>query len=136
MDFEEFRKKKKAQQDADKQAEEKASQPTASGKPADWIDGFGPAGPSNPKVKGFLLGRYRKKKVDPSTLAKPEGYEATYRKEAEEKTQAEVELERKMAQLERMQAELEAAQAKQREAEIEARRKAEGFGSIKGRQRF
>lgn len=137
MDFEEFRKQKQAKADAAKKAKEGPA-PLANGKPAEWVDGFGPSGPTNPKVKGFMLGRYRKKRVDPSTLQRPENYEATRHKSeaAQRNTKAELDLERKKAQLAKMQAELEEAQEKQREAEVAARRAAEGFGSIKGRQRY
>ena len=137
MDFEEFRKQKQAKADA-KEKGPKPPEVLANGKPSDWIDGFGPSGPTNPKVKGFMLGRYRKKKVDPSTLERPDNYERTrHNSEANQRnTQAELELERKRAQLAKMQADLEAALEQQREAEVAARRAAEGFGSIKGRQRY
>jgi hypothetical protein len=134
-DFEAFRKRKKEQEEEKKREAERASQPAASGKPMDWVDGFGPAGPTNPKVKGFMLGRYRKKKIDPSELEKPEGYES-HSRAPDVQSKAEIEIERRKRALEKAQAELEAAQAKAELAEIEARRKEEGIGRIKGRQRY
>ena len=134
-DFEAFRKRKKEQEEEKKRAAERAQKPAASGKPMDWVDGFGPTGPKNPKIKGFTLGRYRKKKVDPSTLEKPEGYES-HSRPPDTQSKAEIEIERRKRALERAQAELEAAQAKAELAEIEARRKDEGFGKVKGRQRY
>ncbi len=134
-DFEAFRKRKKEQEEEKKRAAERAQKPAASGKPMDWVDGFGPTGPKNPKIKGFTLGRYRKKKVDPSTLEKPEGYES-HSRPPDTQSKAEIEIERRKRALERAQAELEAAQAKAELAEIEARRQEEGFGKIKGRQRY
>lgn len=137
-DFEAFRKRKKEQEEEKKKAAEraeKADQPAASGKPMDWVDGFGPTGPKNPKIKGFTLGRYRKKKVDPSTLERPDNYESMARP-AEVKSKAEIEMERRKRALEKAQAELAAAEARAELAEIEARRKEEGFGRLKGRQRY
>ena len=138
-DFEAFRKAKQAKAEAKKKAANQGPTPTASGKPADWIDGFGPSGPTNPKVKGFMLGRYSKKKVDPATLQRPEGYEKTARATPagqQQQSQAERELERRLAALKKAQADLEAAEIARAEAEVAARRKKEGFGSVKGRQRF
>lgn len=74
-DFEAFRKKQAEKKAAEQQAQaDQAKQEEAAAKMG-WIDGLGPAGPKNPKVKGFVLGRYWPKKVDPSTLEKPKGYE-------------------------------------------------------------
>jgi len=42
-----------------------------------WVDGLGPKGPTNPKIKGFVLGRYARKKIDPQTLERPAGFEST-----------------------------------------------------------
>jgi hypothetical protein len=72
-DFEAFRKKKMERKKAEAQADKIDEQNKMLG----WIDGIGPAGPTNPKVKGFMLGRYWTKKVDPKTLKKPAGYEGT-----------------------------------------------------------
>jgi hypothetical protein len=138
MDFDEFRKKKIQQKKAKAEEAKRDDSPAANGEQLDWVDGMGPAGPRNPKIKGFMLGRYQRKRIDPRTLQRPEGYERTGAGdgEIEKKTRAEVELERKMKALERAQAELEAVQQKQELAEIEARRKAEGIGKVKGRQRY
>ena len=38
-----------------------------------WVDGLGPSGPTNPKVKGFVLGRYSKKRINPKELQRPKG---------------------------------------------------------------
>lgn len=76
-DFEAFRQKqlqKKAQAE-EARAEEARVEEAA--KKMGWIDGLGPVGPKNPKVKGFVLGRFWPKKIDPSTLEKPKGYEST-----------------------------------------------------------
>ena len=75
MDFEEFRKnrdaikKEKAEREAEVERRENA--PAANGQVLDWVDGMGPAGPRNPKVKGFMLGRFTKKRHDPRTLQRP-----------------------------------------------------------------
>lgn len=72
-DFEAFRK----QQMEKKKAKAEAAEIDEQNKALGWVDGMGPSGPSNPKVKGFMLGRYWTKKVDPKTLQKPKGYEQT-----------------------------------------------------------
>ncbi|RMG08985.1 MAG: hypothetical protein D6731_20705 [Planctomycetota bacterium] len=79
MDFDEFRRKKKAEQERLRKAAEEQARGTASGKEADWIDGLGPAGQGNPAVRGFVQGRYKRERVDPRALRKPSGYE-TYSK--------------------------------------------------------
>lgn len=96
-DFEAFRK----QQLERKQAKDEAKEIDEQNKALGWIDGIGPAGPTNPKVKGFMLGRYWTKKVDPNTLQKPGGYESTsLDREAEAQHQREREaLEAKVAQI-------------------------------------
>ena len=80
-DFEAFKKKKQAEQAAQNQAakDEKAFDEAA--KKMGWIDGLGFVGAQNPKVKGFIVGRARKKKVDPNALEKPKGME-THRADA------------------------------------------------------
>ena len=80
-DFEAFKKKKQAEQKAENQAakDEKAFDEAA--KKMGWVDGLGFAGATNPKVKGFVLGRARKKKVDPAALEKPKNME-THRHDA------------------------------------------------------
>lgn len=70
-DFEAFRQRKLAAKQA-----EAHKDPEAEAK-LGWVDGLGPKGPTNPKIKGFILGRYQRKKVDPSTLERPKGYEST-----------------------------------------------------------
>lgn len=73
-DFEAFRKRKQQQ----KKAQAQAGKIDEQNKKLGWLEGLGPQGPTNPKVKGFVLGRYwSKKKVDPSTLQRPKGYEST-----------------------------------------------------------
>ncbi|MGE0712166.1 MAG: hypothetical protein AB7N76_29765 [Planctomycetota bacterium] len=139
MDFNEFRKKKMEEKKQKEEEEQRATQPTASGQAPDWIDGMGPAGPRNPKVKGFVLGRYQRKRVDPSTLQRPEGYERTNmsaEEDAPAATKAELEIEKRKAAIEKAQADLEKAQEAARLAEIEERKKREGISQIKGRQRF
>ncbi|MCA8924457.1 MAG: hypothetical protein KDD82_21785 [Planctomycetes bacterium] len=78
-DFEAFRQRKlaakKSADSSDPEAEEKLG----------WVDGLGPAGVSNPKVKGFVLGRYARKKIDPATLERPAGYESTSLADSEHK---------------------------------------------------
>ena len=135
MDFEEFRKKKKAQKEAEKKTEETYSGPTSSGKPMDWVDGFGPSGPTNPKVPGFTLGRYNKVKVDPDEIKKPKGYEAVYRKPAPGPSKAELEMERRKAALEKAEADLKEMEEQRELKEIEARKRAQGISSIK-KQRY
>lgn len=75
-DFEAFRKKQQAKKEAEKAAAEDAAKQEEAAKKMGWIDGLGPAGVNNPKVKGFVLGRFRKKKIDPTTLEKPKGFES------------------------------------------------------------
>ena len=74
-DFEAFRKKQQEKKQAEQQAQDDAAKIDEAAQKMGWIDGLGPSGPKNPKVKGFVLGRYWPKKVDPSTLEKPKGYE-------------------------------------------------------------
>lgn len=137
MDFEEFRKKKMQQKKQAAEQKKREAQPAANGKKLDFIDGFGPQGPTNPKIKGFVLGRYQRKRVDPRTLQRPDNYEATHAASpAQAKSKAEVELERKKAALEKAQQELEAAEEKRKLAEIEERRKKDGIGKVKGRVRY
>lgn len=75
-DFEAFKKKKAAEKDAEQQAakDEKAFDEAA--KKMGWVDGIGYVGATNPKVKGFIVGRAKKKKVDPNALEKPKGMES------------------------------------------------------------
>lgn len=83
MDFEAFRKKKKEAEDAQKAAAAANNRPMADGSENTWKDGLGPAGGvSNPKVKGFVLGRYSKKRVDPRELHKPQGFESMSKRTA------------------------------------------------------
>lgn len=135
MDFEEFRKKKQAEKEAAKKAKELYSGPAASGKALDWVDGFGPAGPKNPKVQGFTLGRYGKVKVDPDELEKPKGFETVYRKPESGPSKAEQEMERKRLALEKAEAELKAAEEQRELKEIEARKRAQGIKPLK-KQRY
>ncbi|MBL4846288.1 MAG: hypothetical protein JKY65_12235 [Planctomycetes bacterium] len=139
-DFEAFRQAKQKKAEDAKKAAARAKRPGAGGKPPNWVDGCGPAGATNPKVKGFILGRYRKKKIDPATLQRPDGYESTARTapSASQRNadKAELELERRMAALKKAQADLEAAEIKRSEADVAARRREGGFGAVKGRQRY
>jgi len=132
-DFEAFRKKREAQKDALEEAEEANARAAANGQKLDWIDGMGPAGPRNPKVKGFVLGRFQRKRIDPKNLKRPDGYEA---RAQTVQPAVDDEVAKRRAQLERAEAELRAAEEKRRLAAIEKRRKAEGFSKIKGMQRF
>jgi hypothetical protein len=75
-DFEAFRKKKQAEKDQAKEAEAQEKKFDEAAKKMGWVDGFGFQGPTNPKVKGFVLGRARRKKVDPNTLERPKGMES------------------------------------------------------------
>tara|TARA_B100000965_G_scaffold363750_1_gene346763 strand:+ start:393 stop:806 length:414 start_codon:yes stop_codon:yes gene_type:complete len=137
VDFEEFRKKKMQQKKQAADQKKREDELAANGEKLDFIDGFGPQGPKNPKIKGFVLGRYQRKRVDPRTLQRPENYERTHAAPPEApKTAAEIELERKKAALEKAQKDLEAAEEKRKLAEIEARRKKEGIGKVKGRVRY
>ena len=86
-DFEAFRQRKMA---AKKAKERQAADPEAEAR-LGWVDGMGPKGPTNPKVKGFILGRYKRKKIDPSTLQRPKGYEKTQLADHEETSQDELE---------------------------------------------
>ncbi len=135
MDFEEFRRKRKEQAEAQAQAERLAQQPAANGEKLEWVEGMGPAGPRNPKVKGFILGRFRRKRVDPSQLQRPKGYERTALGSPEHDT-ADQEIEKRRAALERAEAELRAAEEKRKLEEIEKRRAAEGLKRPKGIQRY
>lgn len=133
-DFEAFRKKRKAQKEALEKAEEANARAAANGKKLDWVEGMGPSGPTNPKVKGFILGRFQRKRIDPKELERPEGYEATRAKSVTPHIDDEVA--KRRAQLERAEAELRAAEEKRLLAEIAKRRKEEGFKKIKGMKRF
>ncbi|MDC3379328.1 hypothetical protein OAX78_03500 [Planctomycetota bacterium] len=75
-DFDAFRKKKQAEREARKQGSKDEAKAAAAAKKMGWVEGLGPAGPTNPKIKGFVLGRFRKKRLDPRTLQRPEGYES------------------------------------------------------------
>lgn len=139
MDFEEFRKKKKAAQEQQAQQEAQQNAPTAAGGKLDWIDGMGPAGYKNPKVKGFVLGRFKKAKVDPKDLQRPAGYEATARTgpaEVAQRSPAELELEKRRAALAKAEADLAAAEQKRLEAEIDARKKKEGIDKPRGMTKY
>lgn len=135
MDFEEFRRKRKEQAEAQAQAERQAQQPAANGEKLEWVDGMGPVGPRNPKVKGFILGRFRRKRIDPSQLQRPKGYESTALG-SPEREGADQEIERRRAALERAEAELRASEEKRKLEEIERRRAAEGIQRPKGIRRF
>jgi hypothetical protein len=77
MNFDEFRKKKKEEKERLKKAKEEQSRGTVSGEKIDWVEGIGPTGGTqNPKVKGFVQGRYKKQRVDPRELHKPSGFQA------------------------------------------------------------
>jgi hypothetical protein len=78
-DFEAFKKKKADKEKADKDAVLKAAQDAKNDEAAKkmgWVDGFGFTGAVNPKVKGFVLGRSRKKKIDVKELKKPGNFES------------------------------------------------------------
>ncbi len=77
MDFDAFRKKKQAEEERLKKAKAANSRPMANGSKRNWSEGLGPTGPSNPKIKGFVLGRYSKKRIDPRTLEKPKGFQTS-----------------------------------------------------------
>ncbi len=80
-DFEAFKKKKQAEKEAkDKASKDEAAFDEAA-KKMGWIDGIGYVGATNPKVKGFIVGRARRKKVDPNSLERPKGIE-THRHDA------------------------------------------------------
>ncbi len=74
-DFEAFRKKQKEKKASEKEAADGEKAFDAAKEQLGWVDGIGPAGHNNPKVKGFVLGRYKKKKVDVNELEKPKGFE-------------------------------------------------------------
>ena len=76
-DFEAFKKKKQEKEKAEKAASANEAQFDEAAKKMGWIDGLGFTGPVNPKVKGFVRGRSRKKKLDPKELKKPEHFEST-----------------------------------------------------------
>lgn len=141
MDFDEFRKKKLEKKQEEKAADE-SGRLAASGKELGWIDGLGPAGgPRNPKVKGFVLGRFQRKRIDPSTLERPKGYESTAlgaggEDDPAKKTPAEIELERRKAALAKAEADLAAVEEQRKQQEIEARRQKEGFERIKGFKKY
>jgi hypothetical protein len=75
MDFDAFKKQKQAKNDALKEASVANARPMANGSESTWIEGLGPASAPNPKVKGFILGRYKKQRHDPKALERPDGYE-------------------------------------------------------------
>jgi hypothetical protein len=92
-DFEAFKKKKAAEKASEAQASKDEAAFDDAAKKMGWVDGLGFVGANNPKVKGFILGRAKKKKVDPSTLEKPKGMEshrapATDKKPEEKKAPA------------------------------------------------
>jgi hypothetical protein len=76
VDFEEFKRKKKEEKERQARIAAESARGTASGKELNWVEGLGPAQIANPKVKGFVLGRYQKQKVDPRNLEKPDGFTA------------------------------------------------------------
>lgn len=86
-DFEAFKKKKADAKAAELKAVEDAKLQAAqdeANKKMGWIDGIGYMGATNPKVKGFIVGKARRKKVDPNELPeKPKGFES-HRADAEE----------------------------------------------------
>ncbi len=71
-DFEAFRKKKIQDKKREAEGEKNAK---AQDEALGWVEGLGPSGPANPKVKGFILGRYRRRRVDPKALQKPKGFQ-------------------------------------------------------------
>lgn len=75
-DFEAFKKKKAAEKASEAQASKDEAAFDDAAKKMGWVDGLGFVGATNPKVKGFVLGRARRKKVDPATLEKPKGMES------------------------------------------------------------
>ena len=79
--------------------------------------------------------RYGKVKLDPSKLQKPEGYEATYKKEDPGPSKAELEMEKRKKALEKAEADLKAMEEQRELQEIEARRRAQGIKPIK-KQRY
>lgn len=72
-DFEAFREKRRKEKEKEQEAEKAQAAQDELG----WEEGLGPQGPTNPKVKGFVLGRYWYKKTDPSQLEKPKGFQKT-----------------------------------------------------------
>lgn len=75
-DFEAFKKKKQAEKDAKAKASKDEATFDEAAKKMGWVDGLGYVGANNPKVKGFILGRARRKKVDPNALQRPKGMES------------------------------------------------------------
>jgi len=84
-DFEAFRQRKLAKKKAEARKDPEADARLG------WVDGMGPKGPTNPKIKGFILGRYTRKKIDPNTLERPAGYEKTQLADHEETSPEELE---------------------------------------------
>jgi hypothetical protein len=74
-DFEAFKKKKQAAEKAEQEATKQEAEFDEAAKKMGWVDGLGFVGHQNPKVKGFILGRAKKKKVDPKGLERPKGME-------------------------------------------------------------
>lgn len=87
-DFEAFKKMKADAKAAELKAVEDAKLQAAqdeANKKMGWVDGIGYMGATNPKVKGFIVGKARKKKVDPNDLPdKPKGYESHRAEEPED----------------------------------------------------
>lgn len=74
-DFEAFKKKKQAEKAAQQQADKDGAAFDEAAKKMGWVDGIGFVGANNPKVKGFAVGRARRKRVDPATLVRPKKIE-------------------------------------------------------------
>lgn len=75
-DFEAFKKKKQAEKEAAQKASQEEAAFDEAAKKMGWIDGIGYTGATNPKVKGFIVGRARRKKIDPNALERPKGIES------------------------------------------------------------
>ena len=78
--FEQFRRQKQQARERRDEMVEQAADNAEALEDLGWVDGLGPAGaPADPKLpKGFVRGRYERKAVDPSSLQRPAGYEATH----------------------------------------------------------
>lgn len=75
-DFEAFKKRKQAEKEAAQRASKEEAAFDEAAKKMGWVDGLGFVGAHNPKVKGFVVGRARRKRIDPSTLERPKGLES------------------------------------------------------------
>ncbi|MCO5166842.1 MAG: hypothetical protein M9894_10810 [Planctomycetes bacterium] len=75
-DFEAFRKRKQAEKAAQQETQKSEAAFDEAAKKMGWVDGIGFVGANNPKVKGFLVGRARRKRVDPNSLVRPKKIES------------------------------------------------------------